>query len=572
MKRNIIGEGAYGCVHKPSIHCKTLPNPGFDYKKYVSKIMKTKNAEQELAEFVIIKNIDPKDEYHLGQPILCKPNLDEARVMDDIKKCKHIKSDEFQANPDNYSLLVLKFGGPDLKALCNTYLVKYLEKDKEIRTDKFWLEVHHLIKGLKFFKDNGIIHNDIKPQNILFDSTTGKMKYIDFGLMRKKKDIIDSSKNSTNFLGVFHWSYPFDCGFMNKNQYDNYKGLQLNKRISLQHTLSELIVADSTNNTINLPIKNPKAFSILFTYLNPNDSIPNAATQYAYIDSFFNGFNYMVGRNSYDTNLNYFADSIDIFGLGFTLQFMANCFKRLNALSLEDFTKLSIFFHKMYDFNPVTRVIDIDQLLTEYENVLLEIGILTRLNKSFENHKLVNKRPVPLIIMAEAKSDEKSPPQHLSAELQNFANNDPIITTVKCKEDKEFNPKSKRCVKKCPTGYLRNEKFKCYNATKKTKKIKSIKPISVKRCSEDKELNPKTNRCVKKCPMGYLRNEKFKCYNAVPKTKKVKPIKPISEKRCPEDKELNPISKRCVKKCPTGYLRNEKFKCYSPTRKSRKIT
>ena len=46
MKRIIVGEGGYGCVHKPSIHCTKPPTPGFDYKKYVSKIMKTGNAEK----------------------------------------------------------------------------------------------------------------------------------------------------------------------------------------------------------------------------------------------------------------------------------------------------------------------------------------------------------------------------------------------------------------------------------------------------------------------------------------------------------------------------------------------
>ena len=30
---------------------------------------------------------------------------------------------------------------------------KYLKTDKRIKTDKFWLEVHHLLKGLQFFKD-----------------------------------------------------------------------------------------------------------------------------------------------------------------------------------------------------------------------------------------------------------------------------------------------------------------------------------------------------------------------------------------------------------------------------------
>lgn len=519
MKRIIVGEGAYGCVHKPSIHCKTPPSPGFDYKKYVSKIMKTKNAEQELAEFVIIGNIDPTDEYHLGQPILCKPNLDEQNVKDDIKRCKYIKIDDIDSNPDNYSLLVLKFGGPDLKALCNKYLTKYLEKDKNIRTDKFWIECHHLIKGLKFFKENGIIHNDIKPQNILFDSTNGKMKYIDFGLMRTKKAVIDSSKDNTNYLGIYHWSYPFDCGLMDKSQYIKYKGRNSVRRQYFKDSLSELIVANSKTNPLDLPINKPESFSILFTYLNPDNTIPNAATQYGYINSFFDGFNEMIKTQSYNDILNHTADSIDVFGLGFTLQFMANCFKRLNALSLEDFTKLSTFFHKMYDFNPLTRIIDIEQLLNEYEGILLEIGILTRLGKSFENNNLVNKPPAPPLIMAEAKSDEKSPPQHLSPALQELADKDPIEIIVRCSEGKEFNPITKRCVKKCKEGYERNDKFKCYSVAKKTKKIKSIKSKSIKICPSDKELNPKTNRCVKKCPNGYLRNEKFEC------RKKVKTIK-----------------------------------------------
>ena len=45
IDRDVVGEGAYGCVHKPSIHCKKgIPN-NFDYDKYVSKIMKTNHAK-----------------------------------------------------------------------------------------------------------------------------------------------------------------------------------------------------------------------------------------------------------------------------------------------------------------------------------------------------------------------------------------------------------------------------------------------------------------------------------------------------------------------------------------------
>ena len=506
MPRKIIGEGSYGCVHKPSIHCKTPPNPGFNYKNYVSKIMKTRNARDELAEFVTIGRIDPNDEYHLGEPILCKPNLDEPNVKKEISKCEYIKLNEVEANPDNYSLLIMKFGGPDLKSFCNKYLSKYLEKDKEVRTDKFWLEAHHLIKGLKFFKDNGIVHNDIKPQNILFNPTDGSLKYIDFGLMRTKQEVINSSKRDDNYLGIFHWSYPFDCGFMDKSKYKAYKDLSVDRKMDLTNELAFMIIDKKKTNTFNLPIKHPDAFEILFTYLDPNNMRPNTSTQFGYIDSFFIGFDKLIAKNSYDVVLDKITDSIDIFGLGFTLQFIANCFKRRNALNLQDYKRLSIFFHKMYDFNPTTRVIDIDALISEYETILLEIGVLTRLGKSFQNNKLVNKLPAPASIL-----NTVLPPRQLSPALQAFADKDAIEISVNCPPDKEFNPISKRCVKKCKPGFTRNAEFKCYsNARKRTRKSKT-KSKSPKSCPADKELNPRTNRCVKKCKPGFTRNAEFKC-------------------------------------------------------------
>ena len=466
MTRKIIGEGSYGCVHRPSIYCKTIPSPGFNYKTYVSKLMKTKNAKKELAEFLIIGKIDPANEYHLGQPILCKPNINEHNVKNDINHCKYLKSKDIETNEDKYSLLILKYGGPDLKIFCGDHLKKYLKQHKRERADNFWLEVHHLLKGLNFFKHNGIVHNDIKPQNILFNTANGKMKFIDFGLMRTKKEIITSSLNSRNYLSIFHWSYPFDCAFMNIVEYNKYKAY--NSKTQIKNSLSELIVSGSSShkpiNSFNLPISKPSSFKILFTYLNPDNTVPNSSTQYAYINTFFDGFNKMINNNDYDFVVNHTADSIDVFGLGFTLQFMANCFKRLNALPLEDFTRLSSFFHKMYDFNPLTRVINIDILLNEYENILLEIGVLTRLKKSFENNNIVNKPPAPHSIMSVSKMDENSPPKHLSNELQNFADNDPISkeqkimrkTIRKCKKNRKTN----KCVKSFAGGYLGKTKRK----------------------------------------------------------------------------------------------------------------
>jgi hypothetical protein len=228
---------------------------------------------------------------------------------------------------------------------------------------------------------------------------------------------------------------------MEKKEYDKYKHFNVSDKTVFKNELSKLIVSNSkiTNSKINifkLPIHNPSAFKILFTYLNPNNTIPNASTQYGYINSFFNGFNDMINTKSYDDVLNHIVDSIDVFGLGFTLQFMANCFKRLNALSLQDFTRLSAFFYKMYDFNPLTRVVDIDLLLNEYENILLELGILMRLKKSFKNHTLVNKLFAPSIIISKSKSDNNTK-LHIKTNKYNKTNKNNKKTT-KNKTSKKF--------------------------------------------------------------------------------------------------------------------------------------
>ena len=553
MNRIVIGEGGYGCVHKPSIHCKKPPKPNFNYTNYVSKIMANKEAVTELHEFVIIEKIDPKNEYHLDTPILCEPDLDEPNVKKNIEKCKNIKLTDIEAKPSDYGILVLKYGGPDLKAFTKSYMKKYFAQNTTVKVDQFWLEVHHLIKGLKFFKEHGLVHNDIKPHNILYDFKNGTMKYIDFGLMRPKKAVLNASKKDTNFLACFHWSYPLDCGFMNKSGYVLYKTLTNVKRENLKSQLSDLIILGNSNtNIFKFPIKNPKSFEIVFSYLNPDGSIPNASIQQGYIDTFFNGFNQLISKKSYTKALDMFTDSIDVYGLGITLQFMANNFKQKNLLPLDDYTRLTTFFHKMYDFNPLTRVIDIDALLTEYETILLENGVLIRLKKSFKDHNLIDAPPVSTAIMRQAKIDDSSTPSHLSKELEKFAEKD-VVEINDCPQGKERNPLTKRCVNKCFAGYYRNDKFKCV----KNRKNKEEKDTS---CPQGKERNPLTKRCVKNCLTGYYRNDKFKCV----KTRKNKD----TDTSCPQGKERNPLTKRCVNKCKTGYYRNDKFKCVK-TRKNK---
>jgi serine/threonine protein kinase len=519
MSRKVIGEGSYGCVHKPSLECDE--NIGLSYDNYVSKLMHTQDARDELKEFLVIGRLDDKNEYHLGTPILCTPKLDKT-VITDIKKCKHINPTYVKKNPHHYSLLIIKYGGPDLDSFCTKYLNTYLSKKKKTKSKTFWLGVRNLFKGLLFFRNHNIVHNDLKPQNILFNMETGQLMYIDFGLMRTKEEIMKSSKESKNYLGIFHWSYPFDCGFMNKKHYDYFHGSD-DKKNNIIQSFSQMIVTNKLENPHNLPIKNPNAFNLVFTYINPDLVQPTALTKYGYLNDFFDNFKLDV---NYDVYLNNTIDSIDIYGLGFTLQFVLNEFYKRKAISEDFFVRCSRLFSTMYSFNPYTRELNIENLITNYDNILLEYGLLS-----------IDEVIIPPKIIEEYKRELSKPPKTITPELSRYAILDPPL----CAEGKERNPHTNRCVNKCKLGYERNNEFKCV----KTRKV-SLVP-----CAEGKERNPHTNRCVNKCKLGYERNDEFKCV----KTRKVSLVP------CAEGKERNPHTNRCVNKCKLGYERNDEFKC-----------
>jgi serine/threonine protein kinase len=340
------------------------------------------------------------------------------------------------------------------------------------------------LRGLKFLKQNGLVHNDIKPQNILFNTKTGELKYIDFGLMRKKEVIIDSSNKDDNFLGIFHWSYPFECGFMNKKFLKKYSSSSLRKREEYSKQLSNLIVTKSEVNTLKLPIRHPDAFNILFTYINPEGIAPLSAAKYSYIQHFFDGFNQLIDNSSYSAVLNQITDSIDVFGLGFTMQYILNCFKRQNAVNIETFTRLTAFFHKMYDFNPFTREINIDVLINEYETIMLETGILVRQKKDFENNVLVNRAPISKTTLNKMVKEDSLSSRSLSRTLENVAKLDANV------------------IGKSSSTY-----------SKKTSSYSNKKSVK-KHCAPEKELNKRTRRCIKRCPVGTQRNLRGRCRRA----------------------------------------------------------
>lgn len=395
-KYKIIGEGGYGCVHMPALPCLSAAKDSVegavkdsveDDNNYVSKLMTKKNALKELNEFVFISKLDKQDEYHLGEPKICSPDTSSLAVMNNIGNCKHISLSKVMLNPSDYKLLILKYGGVDLDNICSKDLFKYFSKSRPKMVDRFWLEVHQLLKGLVFFQRNNIVHYDLKPQNILYNPKTGKMRFIDFGLMRSTSKIIKESNDSDNGLGVLHWSYPVDNGFINRHLYNKCK--EHFKTFSKEMVKTFMTYTNKT--TLGIEISDIEAFYILFNYITLSKEPLDADSRAHYINRFLNAFNQV---KSYDQYVNTVVKTIDIYGLGFTLQNALNSFYRARLIGDEFYNKCSALFEDMYNFDFLNRISSAEEALNRYEQILLETDILTRLGKTIDNHIIRTGRPM----------------------------------------------------------------------------------------------------------------------------------------------------------------------------------
>jgi len=174
--------------------------------------------------------------------------------------------------------------------------------------------------------------------------------------------------------------------------------------------------------------------------------------------------------------------------------------------------------------------------------------IAEKLNPSIQEPIQTEQKPKsikinrPFRIVEESQIEE--PPIELQVEEPVKINI--IKSTKECPEGKEINPKTKRCVNECKSGFIRNEEFKCVKGQKQQPKI-IIKEVDLE---EEQQQLPQPPVIVQQ----------------IQEPPKAEPKK--STKECPEGKELNPKTKRCVNECKSGFIRNEEFKCV----KGQKIT
>lgn len=371
----VVGEGTYGCVHKPSLRCNTRKN----YTNKVSKFMTTKNAETELNEYEKIAKVDKKKIFYLGKPSKCSLKKG-PETMDAIQKCKLIDKD-FKSLTD-YSLLIMEDGGINLEQFGEKVAEWKVTTENTEKIERFWIGAQRILYGLKVFFDNDIVHHDLKPQNIVYNEKQNRLNFIDFGLMDTKTNIIQLSKNSKNELAGVHWSFPFELQFLNLDEY-NFVANDSNARKT--YYVNNLFTDKTTDEY--------KRMSIFFKYVvqeNRENEFKGMKT------NFLNTVINEIVPGKYKSFLEKSISTIDVYGTGIAFVYLLHKSKHLldKPLVLE-FDKL---FSLMITAHLPSRI-EPDDLLTRYEDILFKHGLLKKYNQRFKNHILKpGKQKIPKAI------------------------------------------------------------------------------------------------------------------------------------------------------------------------------
>lgn len=387
----IIGEGAFGCVIKPSLPCS---DKKLSYKNKISKVMVSKEAIKELKEYKIISTVDKEKTFYLGVPTRCRLKKTKKTIKA-IEKCIHLKKKYFgkktlKEGIKNLDLLVMKDGGINLKMLSIMIDVMKNTRENSVKVKKIWIEIHKLFRGILLFQKHGIVHHDVKPQNIVYNLNDNLANFIDFGHMRNISYEIKKSIASDNWIYDYpFWNYPLEIQFLNKNDYLKFTV----KSKSEKEVFFSNILDDIHNNS---DTKFVDAFRIFLDYIIYNKS---KSEEKEIIQKYLLAYHKMIMEQIIPHNYKHFLQksitTIDVYGLGMTLYYLLNCstkfFKEDAIIALE-----TCFFN-MTTPNLLQRF-SIEEAIDMYEIILTEFGFMEEFGLVFEKHEIVqNARSVKVL-------------------------------------------------------------------------------------------------------------------------------------------------------------------------------
>jgi serine/threonine protein kinase len=187
-KKDLLGKGSYGCIIRPNFSCNKY-NTTTKYisklgnKEYILSEMKTINA-------LGIDKIPNFNKYVLVPLEICDLNksfINKKVLEKDIRNCI-IKLPSYTKNA-TVSNIIQEYGG-----------ISYQDYKKNNKTLEDNIPyIYQLLQSIKFLNDNGIVHRDIKDNNMVIDIKRKLARIIDFGFGMFSNEI-NNLYNTNNIL------------------------------------------------------------------------------------------------------------------------------------------------------------------------------------------------------------------------------------------------------------------------------------------------------------------------------------------------------------------------------------
>jgi hypothetical protein len=218
----------------------------------VSKTASVSEVLDEIKYIRLIQEADPQNKYHLGDDYVCDIN-DSHNNRTDLKQCgapashrviNFLQSKDMQEDahtildkglhektiglmkgyqPKNvadlteyadalYAMIIMKYGGPTVQMW--TKKPNYTKKERAT----FIVESRRLFEGVIHFQNHGIILNDVKPANVVYDGR--RFNFIDFGMTKLIEEVKKLALTDEYVFSILHWNFPWEMYFLNKSKFN----------------------------------------------------------------------------------------------------------------------------------------------------------------------------------------------------------------------------------------------------------------------------------------------------------------------------------------------------------------
>ncbi|WP_445248262.1 ATP-binding protein, partial [Microcoleus sp. OTE_8_concoct_300] len=185
----MLGLNGYRIVQEIHSGVKSLVYRGYRERDQQPAIVKFLKSEYPtLEEVTRLRN-----EYKIAQPLDC-PSITKVYSLENYR--------------NSFALILEDFGGSSLDQLLTNQTLPVTEVLRIAIV---------LIDALDYLHRHSIIHKDIKPGNIIINSTTGEVKLTDFSISSRLQQENQSVSNPSKLAGTLAYLSPEQTGRMNRS-------------------------------------------------------------------------------------------------------------------------------------------------------------------------------------------------------------------------------------------------------------------------------------------------------------------------------------------------------------------